>query len=341
MKVGATGGRPAPQSTTSSSNKPMSQTQINFGILLPTREAIMSGRADPSRLYQIAERAEALGFHSVWVGDSLTARPRIDALTTLAAVGARTHRVRLGTAIYLAALRNPILLAYQLASLDWLSGGRVDFGIGYGRPKEPVAEHEFEILGLDPRARMKISEETVEIMRRLWRENDVSYNGKFTRFDHVTIEPKPVQPGGVPIWLASNNVEPGLKRVARLADAWINNIKSPEVFGECWKKIESYAADAGRAPGAIHPSIYFTLAAGNQDAVVEGQTFLAQYYNRSYQAVANAMLCVTGSWDEVIDWIEKYIAAGARTVVLRFAARDQLSAVEACAEALHRRGLIG
>lgn len=318
----------------------MTTSKINFGILLPTREAIMSGRADPSSLYQIAERAEALGFHSVWVGDSLTARPRIDALTTLAAVGARTQRVRLGTAIFLAALRNPILLAYQLASLDWMTSGRVDLGVGYGRPKEPASEHEFEILGLNPSARMKMSEEHVQVMRRLWRENNVSYEGKFTRFDHVTIEPKPMQPSGVPIWLASNNIEPGLKRVARLADAWINNIKSPEVFGECWQKIQSYAADAGRDANSIHPGIYFTLAAGGKEAVVEGQQFLAQYYNRSYEAVANSMLCVTGSWDEVIDWMEKYVEAGARTIVLRFAANNQLATLEACAEALNRRGLL-
>lgn len=318
----------------------MSTSKANFGILLPTREAIMSGRADPSALYQIAERAEALGFHSVWVGDSLTARPRIDALTTLAAVGARTSRVRLGTAIFLAALRNPIMLAYQLASLDWLTGGRVDLGVGYGRPKEPAAEHEFHILGLDPSARMKMSEELVQIMRKLWRENDISYEGKFTRFDHVTIEPKPVQSGGVPIWLASNAVEPGLKRVGRLADAWINNIKDPRIFGECWQKIQDYAAAAGRDPQTIHPSIYFTLAAGGNDAVVEGQQFLAEYYKRPYEAVANAMLCVTGSWAEVMDWIEKYLEQGARTVVLRFAARDQRRALEACAEALGQRGLL-
>jgi alkanesulfonate monooxygenase SsuD/methylene tetrahydromethanopterin reductase-like flavin-dependent oxidoreductase (luciferase family) len=319
----------------------MTTAKINFGVLLPTREAIMSARADPSGLYRIAERAEALGFHSVWVGDSLTARPRIDALTTLAAIGARTQRVRLGTAIFLAALRHPILLAYQLASLDWITGGRVDLGVGYGRPKEPAAEHEFEILGLDPSARMKMSEELVQVMRRLWRENDVSHDGKFSRFEHVTIEPKPIQPGGVPIWLASNNVEPGLKRVARLADAWINNIKSPDLFGECWQKIQDYAAAAGRKPESIQSGIYFTLAAGGKEAVIEGQQFLAQYYNRSYEAVANAMLCVTGSWDEVIDWTEKYIEAGARTVVLRFAANDQLRTLETCAETLHRRGLLG
>jgi len=301
----------------------------------------MSGRSDPSTLMQIAERAEALGFSSVWVGDSLTARPRIDALTTLAAVGARTRRVRLGTAIFLAALRNPIMLAYQLASLDWITGGRIDLGVGYGRPKEPAAEHEFKILGLDPSARMKMSEELIQVMRRLWLEKDVSYAGKFTSFEHVTLEPKPVQPKGVPIWIASNNVEPGLKRVARLGDAWINNIKSPDIFAECWQKIRAYAADAGRDPRLIHPSIYFTLAAGGKEAVIEGQTFLAQYYNRSYEAVANAMLCVTGTWDEVIDWMEKYVEAGARTVVLRFAAHDQLRTLEACADALRRRGLLG
>jgi alkanesulfonate monooxygenase SsuD/methylene tetrahydromethanopterin reductase-like flavin-dependent oxidoreductase (luciferase family) len=318
----------------------MNESQINFGVLLPTREAVMSARSDPSSLYQLAERAEALGFHSIWVGDSLTARPRIDALTTLAAVGARTRHVRLGTAIFLAALRHPVLLAYQLASLDWMTGGRIDLGVGYGRPKEPTQEHEFKVLGLDPSQRMKMSEELVQVMRRLWRENDVSHTGAFSRFEHVTLQPKPVQPGGVPIWLASNNVEPGLKRVARLGDGWLNNIKSPEVYRECWEKIRAYAADAGRDPDSINPGIYFTLAAGGEEAVVEGQTFLARYYNRSYEAVANAMLCVTGSWDEVIDWIEKYVQAGARTVVLRFAARDQLAYLEACAEALDRRRLL-
>jgi alkanesulfonate monooxygenase SsuD/methylene tetrahydromethanopterin reductase-like flavin-dependent oxidoreductase (luciferase family) len=187
---------------------------------------------------------------------------------------------------------------------------------------------------------MKMSEEIVQIMRKLWRENDVAYDGKFSRFEHVTVEPKPIQTGGVPIWLASNNVEPGLKRVARLADAWINNIKEPEVFGQCWQRIQDYAGAAGRKPEAIHPSIYFTVAAGGKDAIVEGQQFLAKYYNRSYEAVANAMLCVTGSWDEVIDWMQKYVAAGAKTVVLRFAANDQLATLETCAQALNKRGLL-
>lgn len=317
----------------------MNDSKPRFGVLLPTREAVMAGRCDPSLIFQLAERAEALGFHSIWVGDSLTARPRIEALTTLAAVGSRTRRVRLGTAIFLAALRHPILLAHQLASLDWLTGGRLDLGVGYGRPKEPSQEHEFEILGLSPGARIKMSEELVQIMRRLWRENDVSHSGDFTRFEHVTLEPKPIQPGGVPIWLASNDVEPGLRRVAHMGDGWLNNIKRPETYHECWQKIRAYAVDARRDPDSIEPGLYVTLAVGGKDAVFEGQTFLAQYYNRSYEAVAKAMLCITGSWDEVIDRIEAFCQVGARILVLRFAARDQLGTLEACAEALAKRGL--
>ena len=313
---------------------------MQFGVLLPTREAVMSGRADPTLLYRLAERAEALGFHSLWVGDSLTARPRIDALTTLAAVGARTKRVRLGTAIYLAALRHPILLAYQLASLDWMTGGRIDFGIGFGKRSEPSQEHEFAILGLDQASRMRRSEEAVHIMRRLWRENEVAYDGAFTRFEDVTIEPKPAQTGGVPIWLASNDVEAGLRRVARMGDAWMNNIKSPEIYRICWEKVRAYAAAAGRDPNSIQPGCYFTLAAGGRDAIIEGQNFLARYYNRSYEAIAKAMLCVTGSWDEVIDRLEAYREAGARTVVLRFAADDQVRYLETCADALKHRGLM-
>lgn len=315
-------------------------TQTKFGILLPTREVILSGRTEPSSIYDLADRTEELGFHSVWVGDSVVAKPRLDALTTLAAVGARTHRIRLGTAVYLAALRNPVLVAHMVGTVDWLSRGRVDLGIGYSRPNDPVQEHEYQVLGHDPAKRIKMSEELVQILRKLWRENDVSFAGNFSNFEHVTVEPKPVQRGGVPIWLASNNIEPGLKRVARMADGWLNNITDPKTYKECLEKIRVYAVQAGRDPQAIEPAIYFTLAAGDQNAVREGQSFLSQYYNRQYEAVAKAMLCVMGSWDQVMDQIQAYTEAGARTLVLRFATSNQIKHLEECAENLARRGFM-
>jgi alkanesulfonate monooxygenase SsuD/methylene tetrahydromethanopterin reductase-like flavin-dependent oxidoreductase (luciferase family) len=313
---------------------------MNFGILLPTREVILSKRSDPSSIYELGDRAEALGFHSVWVGDSLTARPRLEPLNTLAAVGSRTRRIRLGTAVYLAALRHPVLVAHSVATLDWLSGGRVDLGIGYSRPNDPVQEQEFKALGLDIRQRIRMSEELVHVVRRLWREDNVSHTGTFTRFEHATLEPKPIQPGGVPIWLASNNVEPGLKRVGRMADGWLNNITRPEVYRECLQKIRTYAAGAGRDPDTIQAGLYLTLAGGDEDVLAEGRAFLSQYYNRPYEAVAKAMLCVMGSWDEVVDRIEAYGEAGAQTTILRFATRSQLDHLESCAESLTRRGLL-
>lgn len=313
---------------------------FKFGILLPTREVIMSGRSNPAGLYELADRTEALGFHSVWVGDSITAKPRLEALTTLAAVGGRTKRVRLGTAVFLAALRNPILLAHVLGSLDWLTAGRVDLGIGYSRPNDPVQEHEFQMLGLSVSKRIRMSEELVHVMRRLWRENDVTHAGTFTKFEHVTLEPKPVQSGGVPIWLASNNVEPGLKRVGRMGDGWLNNITSPEIYHQCWEKIRDYADEAGRDPNLIQPGLYFTCAAGGKDAIEEGQRFLSQYYNKPYEAVAKAMLCVMGGWREVIDRIQAYREAGARTVVVRFATSNQIGHLESFAEILNREGLL-
>lgn len=300
----------------------------------------MSGWRDPAAIYQLAERAEESGFDSVWVGDSLTARPRVEALATLAAIGARTRRVGLGTSILLAALRQPVMLAYQLASIDWLSGGRIVLGIGYGRPDDAAHKLEYQHIGITSENRIKRSEEIIGVLRRLWRENDVTHDGVFYRFEHVTLEPKPATPGGIPFWLASNDVEPGLKRVARMGDGWINNIKTADVFRGCWEKIQSYAADAGRDPGSIHPSIYMTVAAGARSDAEEGMAFLAQYYNRPYQAVADSMLCVTGAWDEVIDKIEAYREAGACTVILRFAARDQVRHMESCAEALKRRCLL-
>jgi alkanesulfonate monooxygenase SsuD/methylene tetrahydromethanopterin reductase-like flavin-dependent oxidoreductase (luciferase family) len=246
----------------------------------------------------------------------------------------------LGTAVFLAALRNPILLAHTIASLDWISAGRVDLGIGYSRPNDPVQEQEFAMLGLAASERIKISEEMIEVMRSLWRRNDVSHEGSFSRFEHLTLEPKPVQPGGVPIWLASNNVEPGLRRVGRMGDGWLNNVTEPAVYRECLAKIRAYAQEAGREARTIQPGLYFTCAAGGKEAISEGQAFLAQYYNRPYEKVARSMLCVMGSWDAVIDAIEAYRDAGARVVVVRFATRDQMGHLEGFAEALTRRNLL-
>ncbi|MCY4440995.1 MAG: LLM class flavin-dependent oxidoreductase, partial [Deltaproteobacteria bacterium] len=108
----------------------MTQTTTAVGYLLPTREVVMAqATPDCGRIVQLAERAETLGFDSVWVGDSILARPRLEPLTTLAAAASRTSRVKLGTAVLLPALRHPVVLANEVANLDLLCNGRLILGI--------------------------------------------------------------------------------------------------------------------------------------------------------------------------------------------------------------------
>ena len=105
---------------------------VKIGYLLPTREQIMQGRPEARPLLALAEKAEGLGFDSIWAGDSITARPRHDPITLLTAVAARTSRVELGTAVLIPVLRNPVVLAHQIATLDQISEGRVILGVGIG-----------------------------------------------------------------------------------------------------------------------------------------------------------------------------------------------------------------
>ena len=103
---------------------------VEFGVLIPTREVVMSGRPQTAPLLAMAERAEAAGFDSVWIGDSITARPRHEPLTLMAAIAARTRRVRLGTGVLLPALRPPVVLAHVVGTLDRIAEGRVILGVG-------------------------------------------------------------------------------------------------------------------------------------------------------------------------------------------------------------------
>ena len=118
-----------------------------IGYLLPTREQTMAGRPEAVPLLKLAERAAGLGFDSIWVGDSLLARPRHDPLTLLAAVAARVPRVELGTAVLLPALRNPVVLAQQVATLDQISEGRVILGVGIATDV-PNIRSEFAAAGV-------------------------------------------------------------------------------------------------------------------------------------------------------------------------------------------------
>src|SRR5512132_3518935 len=230
---------------------------VEFGVLLPPREAVMSGRAETAPLLAMAERAEAAGFDSVWIGDSLIARPRHEPLTLLAAVAARTRRVRLGTGVLLPALRNPVGLAQVVATLDRIAEGRVILGVGIAANTPPIHK-EFAAAGVPWERRVGRYLETLEICRALWSRDGVSFSGKHFTLDNVTMEPKPHRPGGPPIWIGGSG--PTALRDAARFDAWFPTGPGVEFFAEHFPKIQAAARAAGRAADAVTGAAYVTLA---------------------------------------------------------------------------------
>ncbi len=152
---------------------------IKIGYLLPTREQIMAGRPEASTLLRLAERAESLGLASIWAGDSLLARPRHEPMTLLAAVAARVPRVAIGTAVLLPAMRNPVQLAHQAATVDQISEGRLVLGVGIAADR-PNIRAEFEASGVTFDKRVGRLIEGLALCRALWSGEPVSWTGRWT-----------------------------------------------------------------------------------------------------------------------------------------------------------------
>jgi probable F420-dependent oxidoreductase len=303
---------------------------VEFGVLLPTREAIMSGRPETAPLLTMAERAEAAGFDSVWIGDSITARPRHEPLTLLAAVAARTRRVRLGTGVLLPALRHPVVLAHVVGTLDRVAGGRVILGVGIAADA-PAIRKEFAAVGVPFERRVGRFLETLEICRALWSRDHVSFAGKHFTLDDATVEPKPHRSGGPPIWIGGSG--PTALREAARFDAWFPTGPSVEFFAEHFPGIQAAARAAGRPPDAVTGAAYVTLALDADPAAAEARLhrFLEAYYAAPARAILARQACYAGPLDGCVAWLQRWIDAGARHINLRFAGGDQLAQVDEAA----------
>ena len=304
-----------------------------LGVLIPTREAIMSGRPETGPLLAMAERAEQAGFDSVWIGDSITARPRHEPLTLMAAIAARTKRVRLGTGVLLPALRNPVVLAHLVGTVDRISEGRVILGAGFAADM-PAIRKEFAACGVPFERRIGRFVETLEICRALWSRDGVSYAGKHFTLDGATVEPKPHRPGGPPIWIGGGG--PTALREAARFDAWFPTGPSVEFFAEHFPKIQAAARAAGRPADAVSGGAYVTLALDPDKAAAERRlhSFLETYYAAPAAAMMARQATYAGPIEGCAEWLQRWIAAGARHLALRFAGGDQLAQVSEVAAKL-------
>jgi alkanesulfonate monooxygenase SsuD/methylene tetrahydromethanopterin reductase-like flavin-dependent oxidoreductase (luciferase family) len=306
---------------------------IEVGILLPTREAVMSGRPAVAPMLAMAERAEALGFGSVWVGDSLTARPRHEPLTLLAAIAARTRRVAIGTAVLLPALRHPLVLAHAVATVDRVSEGRLILGVGIAGDT-PATRKEFESAGVPFTQRAGRCIETLEICGAVWKGDSVKYQGRYWTLDGVSVGPTPHRPGGPPIWWGGGG--PTALREAARSQGWFPIDPRLESFRDGWRRIQSAAREVGRASQEITPALYTTIVLGEHaHAQAELEGFLSTYYNAPAAAMLKRQACYAGAADGCAEWMAGFVDAGVRHLIVRFAgAADQTAQLERAAREL-------
>jgi alkanesulfonate monooxygenase SsuD/methylene tetrahydromethanopterin reductase-like flavin-dependent oxidoreductase (luciferase family) len=305
-----------------------------FGLTLPNRGVVI-GATTVTEMLEMAGWAEDSGWDSVWVGDSILAKPRLDALVLLGALAARTRRVRLGPACFASTpLRNALTLAYQWASLDLMSNGRMVFVACQGQP-EPgggAFDKEFATFAIEPSSRMRRMEEAIEIMRLTSSREHVDYDGQYNHFKDLTILPRPVQQP-LPIWLVSNpdlkkkrNAEQGYRRVARLADGWMTTWKPPAEVRQSIQMINQYASDGGRNLGEqFEVCIYYNINVNEnrERALDESKRFLDSYYGVNYHREFLNGWVAMGAPAECVRKIREYVDAGATTVTLRLTGYDQ------------------
>ena len=292
-------------------------TAPKLGYLLPTRERIMSGLNETGPMLALADRAEALGYDSIWIGDSLLARPRHDPLTLMAAVAARTQRVAVGTAVLLPALRNPVVLAHQVATLDRIAEGRLILGYGIAGDV-PNIRAEFAAAGVPFEKRVGRMLEGLRLCRALWSGEPVDWEGRWPVKDGV-LGPVPHNPGGPPIWLGTGHPA-GLERTARHFDGWFPTGPDAEGWGERWRTVQAAAAAAGRPAGAVTGAAYLTIAL-DEDADAGNariDAYLESYYGAPAAVIRRRQTAFAGPPEAAADWIGGYAERGASHIALRF-----------------------
>ena len=264
-------------------------------------------------LVDVVQQVDRLEFDSFWCGDHIAfAIPILDPITQIAQAALVSRRLTFGTGVFLLPLRHPTPVAKQIATLDHLTGGRFIFGVGIGGefPKE------FAGCGVPINERGPRLGEAIEVIRKLWTGETVSFNGRFYQFADVKMTPAPRQPGGPPIWCGGRS-EPALRRAARLADGWFSYAVTPEMFAKGLATIEAAAAAAGRTFdrfGTAH--LMFTRISDSYErALEEAAQSLSIRYAMNMRPATQRYGAI-GTPTQVAEKIREFYAAGVRHLSL-------------------------
>jgi probable F420-dependent oxidoreductase len=237
----------------------MSMKSIAFGTHLPVIGFVGEETISRDQLISFAQKAEELGYDSLSVNDHIIFRTGwLDAICSLSAIAATTHRIKIGTSILNIVIRNPVVCAKTLSSMDILSSGRLFVGLGEGSSKR-----EYEACGIPFEERWKRFSEALEVIHALWNDEDetksslVDYEGKYYKFKRVSIYPQPIQKPHPPIMIASWGSEQGLRRVAKYGDGWMASALhiTPDEFREKWRLLLTYRRELNKDVESFENSV--------------------------------------------------------------------------------------
>jgi probable F420-dependent oxidoreductase len=283
-------------------------TRVEFGI--QGSGQLTDGLPDPGRFRAVAELVEELGLDSIWAGEHLSFHnPILDLGVALAAFAAWTSRVKLGAGVAVLPLRHPSIVAKQMASLDYLSGGRVVLGVGVGGE----GEKDFEAAGVPIGERAPRADEGIRALRALFASGPASFHGEHYSFEDVQIAPRSAQPGGPPILVAGTR--PGaLRRAGTLGDGWLPYMLTARRYADGLDRVRAHARGAGRDDERLLPAVVLFALVGDDGEAVrdEAREHLSRRYGMQFEPYQIEKLCVAGTPEECVARVAEYVCAGVR-----------------------------
>jgi probable F420-dependent oxidoreductase len=293
----------------------MSSVRIGIGF-----GGFRGGLPEPKDICRYAELAEDLGIDSIWLSDRVTSsQPHLDITCIMALIAARTQRIKMGPSVLTLPARDPVLVAREYATLDYLSGGkrRVIMAVGLGNdPRDCLA------VGVPKEERGARMEEGVAVLRKLWSESKVTHQGRFYRFENVTIEPRPAG-GPLAVWIGGRT-DIALRRVARYGDGWFPSFISADEFRDGMRKLVDYGAERQRTidPGEAGV-LLFTHITEDSELAKTILDLAGAAVKETPERLAERSL--VGPLELCAERIRAYVAAGCTKFVLfPLVAPDQL-----------------
>jgi probable F420-dependent oxidoreductase len=280
------------------------------------RIGIMPGPWPPGRdgagfLWTLCEMLERNDVDSIWLSDRLSSPvPVPEVMTTLAAIGARTTRLKFGPSVVVLPYRTPVVAAKEMATVDWLSQGRLfpAVGVGVELPRE------FEASGVAFAQRGRRTDEAIRVIRMLWTQDEVTFQGEFYKLDRISVFPKPWQ-SPPPIWIGGKS-EAAMRRTARLGDGWIPSFITPDEMRAGIQKVQDLSAAEGRQVPEDHfgTLINYAIVETKDAARAMAQPFIP----RGRVDEATMRQCTAfGPVGCLLEKVEEYVKVGASKFILR------------------------